>query len=155
MNSDYYSPEGPGDFGFAFNDRNFSDRLLHIEIVSDSINSTPDSDLSLSDWVRNRKRRRQDIKKETAVAIADGLPEEQVLNQTDHLPDDDVDTENQDEEPAAMVEESPSDDNESNWTLERSKVVRVETLHISSPILAARSPFFYKLFSNGMKESER
>jgi hypothetical protein len=32
--------------------------------------------------------------------------------------------------------------------------VRVKTLHISSPILAAKSPFFYKLFSNGMRESE-
>ncbi|GMI77399.1 light-response BTB 2, POZ/BTB containin G-protein 1 [Hibiscus trionum] len=28
-------------------------------------------------------------------------------------------------------------------------------MHISSPILAAKSPFFYKLFSNGMRESEQ
>ncbi|XP_057453449.1 BTB/POZ domain-containing protein POB1-like isoform X2 [Lotus japonicus] len=34
-------------------------------------------------------------------------------------------------------------------------VVRVKTLHISSLILAAKSPFFYKLFSNGMSESEQ
>ncbi|MFS8028116.1 putative chromatin remodeling & transcription regulator BTB-POZ family [Helianthus anomalus] len=32
---------------------------------------------------------------------------------------------------------------------------RVRTLHVSSPILAARSPFFYKLFSNGMRESKQ
>ncbi|KAG2331148.1 hypothetical protein Bca52824_002328 [Brassica carinata] len=32
---------------------------------------------------------------------------------------------------------------------------RVTELHISSPILAAKSPFFYKLFCNGMFESEQ
>ncbi|CAA3029170.1 BTB POZ domain-containing POB1-like isoform X1 [Olea europaea subsp. europaea] len=31
--------------------------------------------------------------------------------------------------------------------------VQVKTIHISSPILAAKSPFFYKLFSNGMNKS--
>lgn len=42
------------------------------------------------------------------IDIAAGYPEEQVLNQPDHIPDDGVDTENQDEEPAEMIEESPS-----------------------------------------------
>lgn len=32
---------------------------------------------------------------------------------------------------------------------------RVTELHISSPILADQSPFFFKLFSNGMIESEQ
>ncbi|KAM0017089.1 putative chromatin remodeling & transcription regulator BTB-POZ family [Helianthus debilis subsp. tardiflorus] len=153
----YFSPEGPGDFGFAFNDSNFSDRVLRIEIVSEPLDSAHDGDgcASLSDWARNRKRRREDIKKETAVDIAAGYPEEQLLDQPDHLPDDDVDAENPDEEPVEMVEEAPSDDNDSNGAMECSTVVRVETLHISSPILAARSPFFYELFSNGVKESRR
>ncbi|GJW82197.1 hypothetical protein Tco_0146172 [Tanacetum coccineum] len=44
--------------------------------------------------------------------------------------------------------------NDLSGNMECSTVVRVETLHISSPILAARSLFFYKLFSNGMRESE-
>ncbi|XP_057443685.1 BTB/POZ domain-containing protein POB1-like [Lotus japonicus] len=46
--------------------------------------------------------------------------------------------------------------NDSNWIMDCSTATyyRVKTLHISSPILAAKSPFFYKLFSNGMKESE-
>lgn len=43
----------------------------------------------------------------TAVDIDVGYPEEQVLNQHYYLPEDGVDTENQDEEPATMVEESP------------------------------------------------
>ncbi|XP_076950226.1 BTB/POZ domain-containing protein POB1-like [Bidens hawaiensis] len=65
-----------GDFSFAFNNSKFSDRVLHIAIYSEPMDSTL----------------------------------------------------------------SPS--------------VIVEDMHISSPILAARSPFFYKLFTNGMKESE-
>ncbi|KAI3755184.1 hypothetical protein L1987_54979 [Smallanthus sonchifolius] len=34
-----------------------------------------------------------------------------------------------------------------------SSATRVKTVYISSAILAERSPFFYKLFSNGMRES--
>ncbi|KAK4787785.1 hypothetical protein SAY86_011618 [Trapa natans] len=89
-------------------------------------------------------------------------PEERILDQPDM--DDCEGFQNQDEA-VAMVEESPSvstivgDDadsgNESNWSLDSSTVLQVKTLHISSPILAAKSPFFYKLFSNGMKESEQ
>ncbi|XLS62357.1 hypothetical protein HN51_016585, partial [Arachis hypogaea] len=33
--------------------------------------------------------------------------------------------------------------------------VRVKTLHISSPILAAKSPYFYELFSSETKQSEQ
>lgn len=36
--------------------------------------------------------------------------------------------------------------NESSWSMDCSTVVRVKTLHISSPILAAKSPFFYKVW---------
>lgn len=36
---------------------------------------------------------------------------------------------------------------EPNWGMDCSKVVRVKELHISSPILAAKSPFFYKVSS--------
>lgn len=152
---------GDGDFGFAFNDSNFSDRILRIEIISESTETRPDGEgcTSLADWARNRKRRREDIKRENAVDMAAAGPEEQILNQPDNLPDD-ADTENQDEETAAMIEEAPSGDEgandiDSNWSMECSTVLRVKTLHISSPILAAKSPFFYKLFSNGMRESEQ
>lgn len=165
MDSDYSADDGRGhghgDFGFAFNDSNFSDRVLRIEILLEPIESRPDGEgcTSLADWAQNRKRRREDVKKDNAVDIASGYPEEQILNQPDHIPDDGVDTENQDEEPAAMVEESPSEEganeNDLSWSMECSTVVRVKTIHISSPILAARSPFFYKLFSNGMRESEQ
>ncbi|XP_024964831.1 BTB/POZ domain-containing protein POB1-like isoform X3 [Cynara cardunculus var. scolymus] len=150
---------GDADFGFAFNDSNFSDRILRIEIISESAETRTDGEgcTSLADWDRNRKRRREDIKRENDMAAAG--PEEQILNQPDNIPDD-GDTENQEEEAAAMIEEPQSGDEgandvDSNWSMECSTVLRVKTLHISSPILAAKSPFFYKLFSNGMRESEQ
>lgn len=158
MDSDY-SSDGvrDGDFGFAFNDSNFSDRTLQIEIISESPETRSDGEgcQSLADWARNRKRRREDIKKETAVDINVG-PEEQIVNCNQP----DAEDENEDEEAVAMNEEPNSgdeaaDSNDSNWSMECSTVLRVKVLHISSPILAAKSPFFYKLFSNGMRESEQ
>ncbi|GMY23815.1 BTB/POZ domain-containing protein POB1-like [Fagus crenata] len=149
------------DFGFAFNDSNFSDRQLRIEIMGDQPEIRPDSDgcTSIADWARHRKRRREDIKKDNVVDLT-GCAEEQILNCNQPDMDDCVVGENPDEEPVAMIEESPSGDeaansNDSNWSMDCSTVVRVKTLHISSPILAAKSPFFYKLFSNGMRESEQ
>ncbi|KAK2995807.1 hypothetical protein RJ640_006146 [Escallonia rubra] len=162
MDSDY-SPGGSrdGDFGFAFNDSNFSDRILRIEIVAESPETRSDGEgcQSLADWARNRKRRREDIKKENAVDIT-VCPEEQILTCNQPDSDDGAVFENQDEEPVAMVEELHSGDeaansNDSDWSMDCSTVLRVKTLHISSPILAAKSPFFYKLFSNGMRESEQ
>ncbi|KAK7258550.1 hypothetical protein RIF29_24130 [Crotalaria pallida] len=153
------------DFAFAFNDSNFSDRILRIEIMSDPLDTRPDSDscATIADWARHRKRRREDvIKKENVVVDLTLLPDEQILNGNQTDIDDCVPCENQDEEADAMVEESPtgdeaanSIDNDSSWSMDCSSVVRVKTLHISSPILAAKSPFFYKLFSNGMRESEQ
>ncbi|KAI9179994.1 hypothetical protein LWI28_000015 [Acer negundo] len=151
-----------GDFGFAFNDSNFSDRLLRIEIMDDSLDDSPDGEgcNSIADWARHRKRRREDIKKDNALDLTACPVEEQILNGNPPDIDDCVGCENQDEEADAMIEESPSGDeiipgNDSSWSMDCSTVVRIKTLHISSPILAAKSPFFYKLFSNGMKESEQ
>ncbi|CAL0315338.1 unnamed protein product [Lupinus luteus] len=178
LNSDLFDPvtvmesewsragsSSDSDFGFAFNDRNFSDRVLRIEIMGDMDDTRQDSDLctTVADWARHRKRRREDIRKDNDLDLS-LLPDEQVLN--GNLPDTDdcAAYENQDEEgqeAVAMIEESPSgdeaansNDNGSNWSMGWSAVMRVKTLHISSPILAAKSPFFYKLFSNGMRESE-
>ncbi|OAY62211.1 BTB/POZ domain-containing protein POB1 [Manihot esculenta] len=150
-----------GDFGFAFNDINFSDRLLRIEIMGESPDDRSDGEgcTSIADWARHRKRRREDIKKDNAVEVSVGA-EEQILSCNQPDMDDCLGCENQDEEAVAMIEESPSGDeaadfNESASSMDCSSIVRVKTLHISSPILAAKSPFFYKLFSNGMMESEQ
>ncbi|XP_023640061.1 BTB/POZ domain-containing protein At2g46260 isoform X2 [Capsella rubella] len=151
------SPEG--DFGFAFNDSNFSDRLLRIEILGGPSDSRSDGEgcTSIADWARHRKRRREDNKKDNGDIVA--CAEEQILtdnNQPDM--DDCPGGDNLDDEGEAMVEEALSGDDdvssEPNWGID-SSVVRVKELHISSPILAAKSPFFYKLFSNGMRESEQ
>ncbi|KAI3885505.1 hypothetical protein MKW92_026871 [Papaver armeniacum] len=162
-----------GDFGFAFNDSNFSDRILKIEIMASGLSdggSKSDGEggtcTSLADWARNRKRRREDIKKDqtknnSATEFSLG-GDEQILNlNVNDVPDlDGVAYDNQDEEAVAMIEESHSGDedvpgNDSSWSMDCSTVLRVKTMHISSPILAAKSPFFYKLFSNGMRESEQ
>ncbi|CAM0952979.1 unnamed protein product [Alopecurus aequalis] len=42
---------------------------------------------------------------------------------------------------------------DSSDTVMGTPILRVNTIKINSAILAARSPFFFKLFSNGMKES--
>ncbi|KAK0586267.1 hypothetical protein LWI29_003908 [Acer saccharum] len=170
MDSDF-SPGGlDSDFGFAFDDSNFSDRVLKIEIVSDLPETKSDGEgcSTIADWARNRKRRREDIRKETAVDVVEQR-EEQILNCNMPDTEDGVTYENQDEEPVAMIEELPADleshlnqqgdegtpSNDSSWNMDCSTVLRVKTIHISSPILAAKSPFFYKLFSNGMRESEQ
>lgn len=71
MDSDF-SPGGlsasssDSDFAFAFNDSNFSDRVLRIEIIPDLPESKTDGEgcTSIADWARNRKRRREEIKRE-------------------------------------------------------------------------------------------
>ncbi|XP_016499539.2 BTB/POZ domain-containing protein POB1 isoform X1 [Nicotiana tabacum] len=157
------------DFAFAFNDSNFSDRVLRIEIIGDSLDGDGDSDShgchSLADWARNRKRRREDFKKENdmchsfAALDITACPEEQIIS-CNQIDSEDADNENQDESVVAMIEEPNSGDeaansDDSTWNCDSPRVIKVKTLHISSPILAAKSPFFYKLFSNGMKESEQ
>ncbi|XP_019151674.1 PREDICTED: BTB/POZ domain-containing protein POB1-like isoform X1 [Ipomoea nil] len=154
-------------FAFAFNDSNFSDRTLRIEILPDLPGSKTggESFSSVVDWARKRKRRREEINKDNPV---DELMrrEEQGLNCNV------LDTEDgpvYDEEAVAMVEETPSrtgimindpvaeatEGNDPSLNTNSSNVLHVKTIHISSPILAAKSPFFYKLFSNGMSESDQ
>ncbi|XP_022858796.1 BTB/POZ domain-containing protein POB1-like isoform X3 [Olea europaea var. sylvestris] len=168
MDSDNSSPTASPnpDFAFAFNDSNFSDRVLRIEIVSDSLETRPESQAchTVTDWACKTKRQRGDIaKKENALDI-NIHPEEQILDSQQPDIDDGVGDENHDEEEIPMIEELPletcagddaANSDDSNGSEDSSGVIRVKTLHISSPILAAKSPFFYKLFSNGMMESEQ
>ncbi|XP_056174307.1 BTB/POZ domain-containing protein POB1-like isoform X1 [Syzygium oleosum] len=166
-------PQSDSDFAFAFNDSNFSDRILRIEIVPDLPDFKSDGEgcTSIADWARNRKRRREEIRKDNVLDPVQF--EEQILSCNMPDTDDGAGYENQDEEAVAMIEESPSGGGMSSQrletftgdetaqsggtslTMECSAVLKIKTLHISSPILAAKSPFFYKLFSNGMRESEQ
>ncbi|KAL2892070.1 BTB/POZ domain-containing protein POB1 [Bienertia sinuspersici] len=118
MDSEFDRSPKEGNFGFAFNDN--------------------DGCCSLLEWARNRKRRREDLKKDVQndnenndgadVAVC---PEEQVLNQSDG--DDVLGCENDDEEAVAMVEELPSGDDGT-----------IAMIHGA-----------WNLFSNGMRESEQ
>ena len=75
MESDYSrgASASDADFGFAFNDSNFSDRILRIEIMGDPVEARADSEgcTSIADWARHRKRRREDIKKENGISLYD------------------------------------------------------------------------------------
>ncbi|KAG8391901.1 hypothetical protein BUALT_Bualt01G0235200 [Buddleja alternifolia] len=166
MDSDSNSSPTGGrdpDFGFAFNDSNFSDRILRIEIVADALDARPVSEgcRTLADWAaRKSKRRRGDAVKNGNALDIINFPEEQILDCQQPDVEDVVGDENLGEEQIPMIEDSPSGDeaaysDDSDWSEDDSRVLRVKTLHISSPILAAKSPFFYKLFSNGMMESEQ
>ncbi|KAJ6712573.1 BTB/POZ DOMAIN-CONTAINING PROTEIN POB1-LIKE [Salix purpurea] len=171
MDSDFSFVESrlDHDFSFAFNDSNFSDRVLRIEIVADLpyVKSAGDGCSSITEWTRNRKRRREDVKKDKAVEIVGQSEEDQALTCNIPDPNDTVAYENQDLEAVAMVEGSPTDaqldfhergdaagpSSDSSWSMDCSTVLRVKSIHISSAILAAKSLYFHELFLNGIKES--
>lgn len=170
------------DFAFAFNDSNFSDRILRIEIVAgpSEVKGEGEGSSPATIWAaRHKKRRREcgatevgDCKlglegESTMLEQVEGRDQVGVANQLDV--EDDGPQECGDEEAVAMVEDpysgsvmspnSPEEDNTSvgasYWNLGSVPVLRTKVIHISSAILAAKSPFFYKLFSNGMRESEQ
>lgn len=76
MESDYLPSakersSSESDFAFAFNDSNFSDRVLRIEILADLPSEKLDGEVckSIADWARNRKRRREEITRESGRLI--------------------------------------------------------------------------------------
>ncbi|WVZ77030.1 hypothetical protein U9M48_024933 [Paspalum notatum var. saurae] len=162
-----FSPGGGGpNFEFAFNEVNFSDRELRIEVVAGDDDDAPGSSCGstagggLADWARHRKRRREELRREKESTTH--MSDQTNCNEVE-AEECDAYEENQ-EEPVAMIEESPPDVGQdgddgqtidSSWTVVGTPVLRVKTIYISSAILAAKSPFFFKLFSNGMKESDQ
>ncbi|CAH9117102.1 unnamed protein product [Cuscuta europaea] len=174
MDSDFFpSDRSSGtepNFAFAFNDSNFSDRILRIEILPDLPDSKPGDEgcSSILDWACKRKRRREEMMKDNVVDVVFHC-EEQVLTCNTLDCEDGPLYENLDDEAVAAVEEKPSttealtehpgeeaaQGNDSSSNMDCSSVLEVKTIHISSPILAAKSPFFYKLLSNGVGESEQ
>lgn len=75
MESAAYSPTSSSrdpDFGFAFDDSNFSDRILRIEVLADDSSEThsgTDACQTLADWARYRKRPREDVKKHDGIPL--------------------------------------------------------------------------------------
>ncbi|KAG7619221.1 SKP1/BTB/POZ domain superfamily [Arabidopsis suecica] len=142
-----------GDFRFAFNNVNFSDRLLRIEITQSSGEGEVICS-SIVDWARDRKRRREDVTNHTNDATCHV---ESDLNKNSC----EIVNENSNNKTQVLVtaaEQEPKsggEDENERLTNNNTSVLSVQELHISSAILAAKSPFFYKLFSNGMLESEQ
>ncbi|CAL9128322.1 unnamed protein product [Musa textilis] len=150
-----FSGSADQNFEFAFNSSNFSDRVLRIEIVPDSPEDRTGG-VGTSGLARHRKRRRGDVKKERAVEF--NLVSFPHSNQIDD--DDGLTGANNEGEAVAMIEEFSSGDelsqcSDASWSMECSPSIRIKSLFISSAILAAKSRFFYKLFSNGMRESDQ
>ncbi|XP_039843641.1 BTB/POZ domain-containing protein POB1-like isoform X3 [Panicum virgatum] len=158
MDPDFSRASGGPSFEFAFNSVNFSDRVLQIEIVAGddapgAKGAAGEGCSSLADWARQRKRRREELRRGKESGANCKVEAEE------------CDTyEEGNEEPVAMIEESPPDikqdgedgeSSDSSWSMECTQILKVKSIYISSAILAAKSPFFYKLFSNGMKESDQ
>ncbi|XP_074559500.1 BTB/POZ domain-containing protein POB1-like [Curcuma longa] len=132
-------------FEFAFNSSNFSDRVLRIEVMAEP----PDAGSS------HRKRRRDDGPKEKAPEFAKYSLEFVSNYQPDTHECEEYENHDEDAEPI-FEEFTQGDDSENNdsSSMGSPRILRVKSIYISSAILAAKSPFFYKLFSNGMKESD-
>ena len=73
------------DFAFAFNDSNFLDWQLRIEIKGNPLENRPNNKgctsicNNIANWARHRKQRHEDLKKDTVVDLT-SCCEEQILN---------------------------------------------------------------------------
>ncbi|XP_048422642.1 BTB/POZ domain-containing protein POB1-like isoform X2 [Pyrus x bretschneideri] len=129
------------DFAFAFNDIKFSNQVMLIEIVTYSSEGKLEvvECSAVSCWARVTESDRGRRLRETMLLVED-IPVHrvgQVLNCDMPDAEDNVVFENQDDEAGAV--------NDFSWNLNCHTVVKVRTLLVSSPILAAKSPFFYKV----------
>ncbi|KAG6531514.1 BTB/POZ domain-containing protein POB1-like [Zingiber officinale] len=137
-------------FEFAFNSSTFSDRVLRLEVMAEP----PDAGSS------HRKRRRDDGTKEKALESAKCSSE--FASNCEPKTHDCEEYENHNEDDVSAPHElTPSalqavvdSENKDSSIMSSPCILRVIPIHINSAILSARSPFFYKLFSNCMKESE-
>ncbi|GER26468.1 BTB/POZ/Kelch-associated protein [Striga asiatica] len=140
---DSSSPGGSRDpdFGFAFNDSNFSDRVLRIEIVADPSEAPSESEAcqTLADWAaRKSKRRRGDAAKRENALDINQCPEEQILDSQSDA--EDGGDENPDEEEILFIEDLQSGD---------------EAANSDDSIGMEDGSRLLRLFSNGMMESEQ
>ncbi|CAH2034745.1 unnamed protein product [Thlaspi arvense] len=149
--------DSDGSFGFAYNNVKFSDRLLRIEMTrSGDVECS-----SIVDWVRDRKRRREDAQNETHVLDLATSQVEFELNKNSCERNDE--NHNNKHGEATMVTTKHESESGGEVGTEyhslgmatNTSVLRATELHISSLLLAAKSPFFHKMFSNGMLESEQ
>ncbi|GLJ29263.1 hypothetical protein SUGI_0577150 [Cryptomeria japonica] len=114
------------DFSFAFDKMAFSDRLLRIEIMSDVIDDRqPFSPISTPDTFKDPFQRSSD---------------DQLVNNISF----DV-----------WLKENDPNGNSFKTKMDCFSPAKVINVHVSSAILAVKSPYFYNLFSNGTVESKQ
>ncbi|KAL9691693.1 hypothetical protein QQ045_012119 [Rhodiola kirilowii] len=171
-----FVPAAP-DYTFAFNVSTFSDRVLRIEIVEDDVEQTQIGGGRGGEYDEKKKKR---LREDDKVEDDDGECEYALVTlHTDYQYPSHVDGKEEEEahnyhgkrsESNEMVEDLFSDervvsvsngipsstvcDSYMTWNTKR-PVRRINDIHINSVILAAKSAFFLKLFSNGMKESSQ
>ncbi|KAL3507607.1 hypothetical protein ACH5RR_032989 [Cinchona calisaya] len=124
----------------------FPDRVLRLEIMPDSADkwSNAQGNQHVADKSNNCKHRREDsIEKIPLDATA--FAEERILHYEEPDTENDVGYGSQNEGEKTRHEAA----------MYCSGTVKVTKLHISTDLLAKRSPFFSKLFSNGMRESRK
>ncbi|URE49452.1 BACK [Musa troglodytarum] len=168
MDRDDSLPGGDNNFEFAFNSSNFSDRVLRIEVMAETLGAGAGAGIG---WGGHRKRRRNDGSKEEGrinlelVILADLFgdllihyaPEfarysSELVSSCEPDTEECAEYENQDEEDDPMLEESTpitdqtgvcGDDSESNdpLSLDSPCILRVNSIYISSAILAAKAHF--------------
>lgn len=108
MDPDFSRASRGPSFAFAFNSVNFSDRVLRIEIVAGddaagAKGAAGEGCSSLADWAHQRKRRREELRREKESGKYTDL-------ETCKVEAEECDTyEENNEEPVAMIEESPPD----------------------------------------------
>ncbi|XP_058742579.1 BTB/POZ domain-containing protein POB1-like [Vicia villosa] len=137
------------DLSFVFNDSNFSDRIIQLKIMKDDIEVFPNikNGSTSADRTSLDERRKEDLLKENANLLLDKADvDDGVLSE----PQKDANV-----EVPAIGDEVGNADVTANFHMDYSAVVKEKTLYVSSSILAEKSSFFYKLFSNRMKESKQ
>ncbi|XP_058750224.1 BTB/POZ domain-containing protein POB1-like [Vicia villosa] len=134
------------DLGFAFNDSNFSDRIIQLKIMSDLIEvpSNVKSSSTCANQTSLDKKKMDDFQTDNAELLSG---KSDVDDCTVHKLQEDAN--------ADVVEFSNAGDEAADLHIDYSTIVKVRTLYVNSSILAAKSTFFYKLFSNGMRESKQ
>lgn len=170
-------------FEFAFDSSNFSDRILRVEIIEGphfegvagegkgkgkGKDQGQGEDSSITDWIKPKRVREDRIRwdKDGDFAVCNDDRKDVNCNQSfpeicetlgSHDGENVLLTEEDDEEDAKSAGDAEDVTIKTDLPLnmECEHILRVKEVYVSSPILAAKSPFFYKLFSNGMKESDQ
>ncbi|WOH12239.1 hypothetical protein DCAR_0831741 [Daucus carota subsp. sativus] len=124
-------------FEFAYNDPKFSDRVLSIEIIPDPLQIQPSGTFTFV--CDDKKMHREEHTFNSSIPdVGDGAVVDDLSSGC-----------------LSKFRAKATRRHDAARIRDISTVLYVNTIHINSAVLAVKSPFFYKLFSNGMMESEQ